>query len=66
MSKKKNSPKSNYEIYQSIRKDWGDINPVTKIKNSNKTQSRREYKKKDADLVRNYRGHEFLEEDYDE
>ena len=33
MSKKKKEkkPRSNYEIYQSIRKDWGVLNPVTKI-----------------------------------
>ena len=33
MSKKKSKtqPRSNYEIYRSIRKDWGVINPVTKV-----------------------------------
>ena len=33
MSKKKSKiePRSNYEIYRSIRKDWGEINPVTKV-----------------------------------
>lgn len=33
MSKKKSKtkPRSNYEIYRSIRKDWEGINPVTKI-----------------------------------
>lgn len=33
MSKKKSKiePRSNYEVYRSIRKDWGAINPVTKI-----------------------------------
>ena len=30
MSKKK-KVRSNYEIYQSIRRDWGNVNPVTKI-----------------------------------
>lgn len=29
--KKKNKVKSNYEVYRSIRRDWGEINPVTKI-----------------------------------
>ena len=24
-------PKTNYEIYKSIRRDWGNVNPVTKI-----------------------------------
>ena len=33
MSKKKsvNKPRSNYEVYRSIRKDWGVLNPATKI-----------------------------------
>lgn len=33
MSKKKstNKPRSNYEVYRTIRKDWGVINPVTKV-----------------------------------
>lgn len=32
MSKKqKNTPRSNYEVYRSIRKDWGIVNPVTKV-----------------------------------
>lgn len=32
MSKKK-APKArtNYEVYRSIRKDWGVLNPVTKV-----------------------------------
>ena len=24
-------PKTNYEIYKSIRRDWGSVNPVTKV-----------------------------------
>lgn len=32
MSKKqKNAPRSNYKVYRSIRKDWGVVNPVTKV-----------------------------------
>ena len=33
MSKKKSKiqPRTNYEVYRSIRKDWGEINPVTHI-----------------------------------
>lgn len=33
MSKKKSKtqPRSNYEVYRSIRKDWGVVNPVTKV-----------------------------------
>lgn len=29
--KNKNKPRSNYEIYQSIRRNWSDVNPATKI-----------------------------------
>ena len=32
MSKKKNTkPRTNYEVYRSIRKDWGELNPVTRV-----------------------------------
>ena len=33
MSKKKSKiqPRTNYEVYRSIRKDWGEINPVTRV-----------------------------------
>lgn len=33
MGKKKSKiqPRSNYEVYRSIRKDWDVINPVTKV-----------------------------------
>ena len=33
MSKKKSKtqPRSNYEIYRTMRKDWGEVNPVTKV-----------------------------------
>ena len=33
MSKKKvkTTPRTQYEVYRSIRKDWGEINPVTKV-----------------------------------
>lgn len=31
MSKKKKTPKTYVEIYQSMRKDWNGINPVTKV-----------------------------------
>lgn len=32
MSKKKSQkPRTNYEVYRSIRKDWGVLNPVTKV-----------------------------------
>ena len=29
--KSKTQPRSNYEVYRSIRKDWGVINPITKV-----------------------------------
>lgn len=32
MSKKsKNKPRSTYEVYRSIRKDWGEVKPYTRI-----------------------------------
>lgn len=32
MSKKKSQKlRTNYEVYRSIRKDWGVLNPVTKV-----------------------------------
>ncbi len=33
MSKKKSKtqPRSQYEVYRSIRKDWGDVNPITRV-----------------------------------
>lgn len=32
MSKKKTQkPRTNYEVYRSIRKDWGEINPTTRV-----------------------------------
>ncbi len=31
MAKSKNKVKTTAEIYQSIRRDWGNVNPVTKI-----------------------------------
>ena len=46
MSKKKVNPKSNYEIYQSIRRDWGGLNPATRIKDSDKIYSRQKKIKK--------------------
>ena len=33
MSKKKSKtkPRSQYEVYRSIRRDWGELNPVTRV-----------------------------------
>lgn len=46
--KKKKKKKSNVELYKTIRKDWGDLNPITRVvedktkynrkKNSNKVK----------------------------
>ncbi len=30
-NKKKNTPKTNYEIYRGMRRDWGNVNPVTRV-----------------------------------
>lgn len=27
----KNKVKSNYEVYRSMRRDWGNVNPVTRV-----------------------------------
>lgn len=29
--KSKNKPHSNYEIYRTMRKDWGEIKPYTRV-----------------------------------
>lgn len=31
MKKLVTKPRTNYEVYRSVRKDWGVLNPVTKI-----------------------------------
>ena len=58
---KKSKIKSNYEIYQSIRRDWGGINPVTRIKESNKIYSRQKSKKISDDFFEDYYDEEYLE-----
>lgn len=58
---KKTKIKSNYEIYQSIRRDWGGINPVTRIKESNKIYSRQKNKKISDDFFEDYYDEEYLE-----
>ena len=45
MAKSKNKVKTTAEIYQSIRRDWGNVNPVTKII-PNKKKSKRHPKHK--------------------
>ena len=54
MSKKKVTPKTNYEIYQSIRRDWHGINPVTRIKESEKIYSRQKNKEETEELYEEY------------
>ena len=46
MSKKKsvNRPRSQYEVYRSIRKDWGEIKPYTRIE-EDKRHKKPKYKK---------------------
>ena len=61
MSKKKVNPKSNYEIYQSIRRDWGGLNPATRIKDSDKIYSRQKNKKESADFFEDYYDEEYLQ-----
>jgi hypothetical protein len=51
---KKPKPLTFLEAYQRIRKSWGDINPVTKVKPNKKRKSRAQNKrdfKKDIDDV---------------
>ena len=45
MAKSKNKVKTTAEIYQSIRRDWGNVNPITKII-PNKKKSKRHPKHK--------------------
>jgi len=45
MKKRTKKQSSNYELYKEIRKDWGDINPVTKV-DKNKTKYTRKQKHK--------------------
>lgn len=44
MAHKKNKVKTNLEIYQGMRRDWGSINPVTKVI-PDKRNKRPKYKK---------------------
>lgn len=66
MAKKKTKPKSNYEIYQSIRRDWGGLNPVTRIKDSDKIYSRQKNKREKAHFFEEYKEQSYLEEENEE
>lgn len=54
----KSKPRSSYEMYKSIRRDWGGMNPVTRIKDSDKIYSRQKNKQESADFFEEY----YLEE----
>lgn len=44
--------KNFFEIYQSIRRDWGNVNPVTKvIPNKKKYRRKDKYKKNYKDEI---------------
>lgn len=45
---KKKAPKTFYEVYQSIRRDWNGVNPVTRIERD-KTKYTRKQKHKNRD-----------------
>lgn len=50
MAKSKNKVKTTAEIYQSIRRDWGAVNPVTKIiPNKKKPKRHPKHKGKEMD-----------------
>ena len=42
---KKSKPKSNLEIFRSIRKGWGGVNPVERVEKSRKAYDRKKAKK---------------------
>ena len=44
MSKTKRQPKDSYDIYKSIRRDWGDVKPYTRVHDSKKNKKPK-YKK---------------------
>lgn len=46
MSKKRRQkPRDFIEVYQSIRRDWGQVKPVTRVIQNGKKQSRNKLKK---------------------
>lgn len=46
---KKSKVKSSIEIYQSMRKDWGNINPITKVIPNKKKNPKVKHKGKQFD-----------------
>lgn len=47
----KKQKKTNIELYQSIRKDWGNINPVTRVVKDKTKYTRKEKHKKAYDVL---------------
>lgn len=43
--KKKSQPRNSYEVNCSIRRNWGNISPVTKIIPNKKKDNKEKYKK---------------------
>ena len=43
--KKKIKPRNSYEVNRSIRRDWGEISPVTKIIPNKKKEQKEKHKK---------------------
>lgn len=39
--KKKKKKKTNVELYKTIRKDWGDFNPISRVVESKKKYNRK-------------------------
>jgi hypothetical protein len=46
--------KSTIDIYKSIRGDWGDLNPVTRVVNSKKAYNRQKQKEKVRKQIQAY------------
>lgn len=46
----KKKPRTTVEIYQSIRRDWGGVRPVTKVIPNKKKENRVKHKKRSTEL----------------
>lgn len=44
-TKRRQKPRDFYEVYASVRRDWGQVKPVTRIIQNGKKQSRNQLKK---------------------
>lgn len=47
--KKNKKPSTQHDLYKSIRKDWGDINPVTKVDKDKSKYTRKQKHKERFD-----------------